>query len=309
MADGTDKGGAPVAAPAVASPGRGLGWPQAAAVAVVALAVLAAVWILAGSGGPFRISVDKGGSVVIEAKPGDDFASILSTALEKDPATVESLLNGKGFFSISDPDLVTSIEALQPGEAATAQVTLGIRKLLFNLEGPFQRPLTLVGADGRLLDALDDLDKTPGGQGTSALLAGLWQRSNDRTGVFRPRSFNADVKLLFGGPPGTTGRPAVFACPGSEFVGKDATVWTEGEEPGAVTGVVVEDVQRFDCDGDQSIEDLLGGRQARLGLDAATYRNLFGKPDPGTTLPPHVAAKFRVHPKDLTATLVLSNGG
>jgi len=280
-----------------------------AAVAIVAVAVLVAVWMLSGSGRPFQISLDKEGRFSVEAKPGDDFATLLATAIAKDPGTVEALLNARGFYSVSDPELVTRIEALRPDEAATATVTLGIRKLLYNLEGPFQRPGTLVGADSRLLDALDDLDKTPGAEGTSALLAGLWQRSLDRTGVFRPRSFNADVKLLFGGAAGSFGRPVILACPGSEFVGKDATVWTEGDSPGAVTGAIGEDVQRFDCGGDQSIEDLLGGQPAALALDAATYRNLFGKPDPGVTLPPHVAAKFRVHPKDLTAALVVPGGG
>jgi hypothetical protein len=308
MVDVTQKAAAP-AGPSAGSSGRGgLGWPQVAAVAVVALAVLAAVRMLSGNGQPFNISLDKEGRFSIEAKPGEDFAALFATALEKDPGTVAEILSGKGFFSVEDPDLVTRIEALQPGEPETAQVTLGIQKLLFNLEGPFQRPGTLVGADGRLLDALDDLDRA-GGEGSSALLAGLWQRSNDRTGVFRPRSFNADVRMLFGSTAGSFGQPVVFACPGSEFVGKDATIWTEGDDIGAVTGRVVEDVQRFDCDGDQSIADLLAGRQARLGLDAATYRTLFGKPDPGVTLPPHVGAKFRVHPKNLTAAVVEPGGG
>ncbi len=303
MADAGDKAGSGDKAAA------GGGMAKLAIVAVIAVAVLGAVWILAGRGGPFRISVDKTGSVVVEAQQGDDFGKILGSALDKDRKTVEALLNANGFFSIADPELVTRIESIKPGEEATAEVTSGIRRLLFNLEGPFQRPGTLVGADGRLLDALDDLDSTPGAQATSPLLAGLWQRSLDRTGVFRPRSFNADVKLLFVGP-AAPGQPVIYACPGSEFVGKDATVWTGGETPGAVTGLIVADLQRFDCpDADRSLEELLAGQPARLALDGATYRGLFGQPDPGVTLPPHVAAKFRVHPKDLTAALVVPNGG
>ena len=313
MVDATDKPAEPAPAPeapdkaAAAAPGRGFsGLAQLGAVAIVAVAVLVAIYLLSGSGRPFQISLDKEGRFSVEAKPGDNFATILAAALKEDPQTVEALLAGNSFYKITSPQLVDAISRIDAKADATAEVTHGMRELLWNLAGPFQPPGTLDGADERLINALEDLDSTPGAEQSSRLLAGIWQRSLDRTGVFRPRSFNADVKLIFNTPPAPAGEVFIYACPGSGFVGKDTTVWTEGEHPGAVTGVIVEDLQRFDCDNaDKTLEQLLAGQAARLALDGGTYRNLLGEPDTSVTLPPRIAAKFRVHPKDLTAAVTL----
>ena len=163
MVDATDKPAEPAPAPeapdkaAAAAPGRGFGGlTQLGAVAIVAVAVLVAIYLLSGSGRPFQISLDKEGRFSVEAKPGDNFATILAAALKEDPQTVEALLAGNSFYKITSPQLVDAISRIDAKADATAEVTHGMRELLWNLAGPFQPPGTLDGADERLINALED---------------------------------------------------------------------------------------------------------------------------------------------------------
>ena len=254
--------------------------------------------------GRFRFSLDKEGKFTVEARAGDNFATILASAIEKDPRTVEALLGTYDFYKLTSPELVDALARLDAAAPPNAAVTHGMRELLWNLAGPFERPGTLVGADERLIGALDELEATPGG--TSKLFAGIWQRSLDRTGLFRPRSFNAEVVRLWGGAAAPPGQVFVYSCPGNVLVGKQTTLWTEGERAGAVTGLIVDDLQRFDCgNAGKTVEEMLAGQPARLAVDGATFGNLLGATDASAALPPRIEAKFRVHPKELTAAVQL----
>jgi hypothetical protein len=273
------------------------------ALAVVAAAVLAAIFLLARTDRPFEITIDREGKFSVEARQGDNFADILKAAIEKDPATVEALLSTHGYYNVKSPRLVDALARLDAAAAANQEVTAGLRRMLWDLAGPFKRPGTLAGADERLIGALDELEEVAGG--TSKLFAGIWERSLERTGLFRPRSFNAEVTRLWGGPAAPPGQVFVYACPGNELVGKQMTLWTEGERAGAVTGLIVDDLQRFDCgNAGRTVEELLAGQPARLGLDGTAFAGLLGATT-SEALPPRVEAKFRVHPKELTAAIRL----
>jgi hypothetical protein len=282
-------------------PSTGFSGPmKLAAFGVAALALLAAIWLLTRTDRPFEISLDKEGKVTIEARSGDSFAMILDSMLGKDLGSVEGALNARGFYRLSSPQLVDALARIDTAAPPNAGVTQGMRELLWNLAGPFKRPGTFAGADERLIGALEELETHP----TSKLFAGIWERSLERTSIFRPRSFGADVMRLSGGPAAPPGEVFVYACPGNELVGKRMTLWTEGAPSGALTGLIVDDLQRFDCgNAGKAVEELLAGQPAQLALDRASFAVLFGDSDPAM-VPRSVAAKFRVHPKELTAAVV-----
>ncbi len=297
MVDVTDKG-------AQRAAGRGFGGlTQIGLAAIAALAVLAAIYLLSGSGRPFQISLDKEGRFSVEAKPGDNFATILDSAMQTDPRSVEALLGTYNFYKLTSPQLVDAMSRIDAAAPATAEVTHGMRQLLWNLAGPFKPPGTLDGADVRLLDALDDLDPHGDAAHASRLLAGIWERSLDRTGVFKPRAFKADVAVVRTAD--GAGGAAIYACPGSPLVGKLVTMIPEvskGDLSLQIKGTILQDPFRFGCGGSEgtSLEALLAGKAESLGIDPISYAELATPSTADAGLPPTVAAKFQVSPVDVT---------
>lgn len=282
-----------------ASRGASPGWVTLGSVAIFAVAVLAGVLYLARADKAFDISVDKDGEFKIAVQSGDNLADILANAIEQDRRTVEALLSSHGFFHIESSRMISALAQIDVSKVENRDVTNGMREMLWNLDGPFERPGTLAGADERFIGALEELDLASTDH-PSELLARIWQHSLDKTSVFRPRRFDGVVVLVPNAPP-QDGRPQIYACPGNEISGKVTTLQTKGETRNLVTGEVVSEVFLDGCGGSAlSLRALLAGEPARFGLDFDTFSNLIAPGQTATVLPEQVEVVFTVYPRNLT---------
>jgi hypothetical protein len=269
---------------------------------VIAAVALGGIYMMAtgGQGGVVEMNTE---GVKISLNRQDNFADILKKAIAAAPETVEVLLGQHGYYNINSTKLVDAISRIDAANQENRAVTEGMRQLLWDLDGPFTRPGTLTGADERLMGALEELEEVLRESGeTSKLLAELWQRSLERTSVFRPRSFNANITLLNGASEDENRAVVIYACPGSDFVDKEMTLWTQDGAGGLITGTVVSDVRRFDCGNSRlSLQQLLAGQPANLALDLSNFNKLVGSVPSGASTDTGINARFQVQPKDLTA--------
>ena len=299
MSDGTDQ-------EEVASEAQKSGLIKIGLFALVAVVAIYGIYKITSGVQGGSLEVTSGG-VKFTQKPQDNFSDILAKAIEADEETVEVLLSEHGFYNITSTRLVDAIGRIDAAAEENKKVTQGLREVLWDLNGPFQRPGTLTGADERLIGALEELEEVLRESGeTSRLLAELWRRSLNRTSVFRPRSFHAVVKQISGEPESLNPEapPTIYACPGSAFVGKEMSIWIPEGEGGLVTGFVVEEVTKFDCDSSKrSLQQLLAGQPADLALDRNTFSILAGQSETEDTLPSVLEAKFSVQPQDLRAAI------
>jgi hypothetical protein len=287
---------------------------------IVIFALVAAVAVYgiyritsATQGGTLEVT---SGGVKFNQKPQDNFSDILAKAIEADPANVEVILSEHDYFNIKSTRLVDAVARIDAAAKENRAVTQGLREVLWDLNGPFQRPGTLTGADERLIGALEELEEVLRESGeTSRLLAALWKKSLNRTGVFRPRSFEAEVKLLSSdsvADPATDDEapPKIYACPGSEFIGKEMSIWIPDGQGGLVLGYVVEEVTKFDCGiSKRNLQQLLAGQSAHLALDKDAFSALLGRVEHEDALPESVHAKFSVQPQNLRMGIVFPGGG
>jgi hypothetical protein len=268
----------------------------------IAIVAIAAVAVLVG--GLAAVRLGRGveaslGNFKFTVSRDDSFSDILNKAMDKDEGTVTALLEGKGFYRVTDPDLVGEIERLDPDDPAAAPVIVGLRRMLWNLSGPFRRPDTLTHAKVEMVAAIEDQTATPDDPERGKLVAELVKRSLDRSGMFEVRRFAARLQPL--AP--LTGElersaPAIFTCPGSEMIGKQVQIWGAGQ---TIFGEVEPDVRLADaCDGEaKTIQQLLQGKAGVFGISPEAYSVLTGPPPAGANPNP----SFVLNPVDLAPQL------
>jgi hypothetical protein len=222
--------------------------------------------------------------------------------MEKDEATVTALLAGRGFFRATDQRIVREIENLDPADPEDAVVVGALRQMLWDLSGPFRLPDTMIGADARLVSAIEAQTATPDDPTQGRLLAELVRRSLDRSSIFEVRQFPARLQPLepLSGP---LAREAamIWACPGSELIGKQAQIWSRGR---TVYAEVLPDVRLSrGCAGTaRTIQALLQGSEAVLGVPPEAYAVLSGGEAADRPT-------FTLNPVDLVPPLLASGVG
>lgn len=255
-------------------------------VAVVAAATLYAVitkFLLHDR--DFDIVLDRDAGVTISAKSGEGIEKLIDRAFAESPASVGGILQERDYFKLHSDGLITALALTDPSELPAGTLER-YRKLLWNLEGPFEPPGTLSQMDERLLIALEDLEDEVRETGRSnQLIAAIWQQSLNRQGIFRQRLVNAEVVLISGnGDTGPAGFPQFYTCTGSELVNRVVTVgaargaegirWKMAAEP--LTGLVRANPFKLPCtDEGASLPELLAGKPLVLGLHEDTYAKLF----------------------------------
>jgi hypothetical protein len=250
-------------------------WPVV--LALIILVILAVV--LAGQNKSYTMSFDKDGKLRIDVRANETFGALLAEALEKNRVAVEKVLRGEQYYHVDDPDLVDELANLDANRAETEETWKRLRKLLWDLRGPFQPSLALSGADERMRGALDALDMAPPeNKGANRFLVELWKQSLQGNGIFRPRSFQATVEIVHGARPGK-----ILACPGDAIAtlgGTKMSLSLEGDT-NVISGEVEQDPSLFHCDGAPlTAEKLLAERGTpRLGVSGG---NLISTPASGT---------------------------
>jgi hypothetical protein len=157
-----------------------------------------------------EIATDKNGEIEIYVRADETFAQLLNKALDKNRIEVDGILVSRRYYNLANADLVDQLAHLDPSEPDTREISNRLRRLLWDLRGPFELPYTLSAADERTSKALDALETArKENKQVNAFLVEVWRESLEGEGIFWPRSFNATIEIVHGAPTGK-----VLVCPG-----------------------------------------------------------------------------------------------
>lgn len=254
------------------------------AAAVVALAGLAAAY---SSGRGLSVKI---GDYALEFGADAEMGAVLDAAMRARPDDFAALLAARGFHLITSPGFVDALARIDAAKADAADVTQGVRRLLWNLEGPFSGAGVLSEADVRFISALEDVDRQATREPGGAVIIELWQRSLERRSPLPLRLFEAKVVPVRAGEPGV-----VYFCPPGDgrLDGKHASIFRKDADEILEGALVADDRRRLDCPAEGvSVRDLFAGRAMTLGVDPARYAAFAG----GAAAGAGVAATFEVQP-------------
>ena len=280
--------------------------PTAGWLAIVVVAVILAglVGYLASQNKGFKIALDKNGSVQIDVSADETFGQLLNKALAKNQREVDAILVSHEYYNLTNANLVDQLGHLDPSDPKTKEVSKRLRKLLWDLRGPFEIPYTLIGADERMRKALDALERErKEKKQANGLLVELWKESLEGDGIFWPRSFKATVEPVLSVPTGSDGRKVVFVCPGDAIATVSGIIMSLSTNDGAnvVSAEVEQNPSLFHCDGAPlTAEKLLAdGGTARLGLSERVFKELVPAGE-SETQDGIIHATFQLYPKYMT---------
>jgi len=274
------------------------------AIVVVAVILAGLVGYLANQNKGFKIALDKNGSVAIDVSADETFGQLLNKALEKNRPEVDAILVSREYYSLTNANFVDQLGHLDPSNPKTKEVSKRLRKLLWDLRGPFEVPYTLIGADERMRRALDALERDrKEKKQANGLLVELWKESLEGDGIFWPRSFNATVELVHSVPTGSDGRKVVFVCPGDAIATVSGIIISLSTNGGAngISAEVEQNPSLFHCNGAPlTAEKLLAeGGTPRLGVSEPVFRELVpaGESESRDGI---IHATFQLYPKYMT---------
>jgi hypothetical protein len=272
---------------------------------VVAAVASGALTYLAIMNVGYTVSVDKAGKVTIAVRPSDNFPEIFKKAIAADPKIVDTTLASENYYKLTDTKLVSVLEDIDYSTPQNQKLAWRIRKMLYDLRGPFQVPGALRDApDYHFVEALDDLDNAlQSRKPANAILAELWKQSLNREGIFKIRYFRATVEVVPGAASGNDRLGVVLACPGSPVgVGKVMQLYAIGQ----VLAEVTQNPLLFHCDrAALTAEQLLADQTTvRLGVSEAEFRRLAGS----DTIDRKIDATFILYPKDQMARIPANFG-
>jgi hypothetical protein len=278
-----------------------VGWLAIVSVAIILAGVIG---YLASQNKGFKIALDKNGKVEIDVSADETFGQLLNRALEKNLTEVDAILVSHQYYNLANANLVDQLEHLDASKPETKEISNRLRRLLWDLRGPFEIPYTLIGADERMRKALDALELArKENKQASALLVELWKESLEGDGIFWPRSFNATVEIVRGAPTRSDDRNTVLVCPGDAVATVSGIIMSlsVGDGANAITAEVEQNPSLFHCDGSPlTAEKLLAeGGTPRLGLRENTFRDLVPASEPGTR-DGRINATFQLYPKYMT---------
>ncbi len=234
-----------------------ISWPHVAIILGLGLLITIGIAITARRSA-FRIIVKGSGQEVVFSFDEDkvDFNDLLDKILsEEDRKTrlVQYVLRSHNFYYVPSVEVATAISKIEETEE-TYNFIHALRKLLYNLEGPFSRPKTFVEAgDDRIISAFEDLYiEKP----SSPLIAKLWEMSLEWQSLFAPREIKVFIRK-----DETLEKSTASACIGSLLLNKSALILTTSKEKFVEVSVN----QTQPCQS-ASPERLLAGEKINIGL-------------------------------------------
>jgi hypothetical protein len=274
--------------------------PTAGWLVVVAIIIIVGLAVyLSNQNKGFKIALDKNGKLEIDVRADETFGQLLTKALEKNRTEIDAILVSHQYYNLANADFVDRLGYLDVSNPETKETANRLRKLLWDLRGPFEIPFTLSGADERMSKALDALETArQKSKQANALLVELWKQSLQGEGIFWPRSFGATVEILQGVKAGR-----ILACPGDAIATVSGIIMSLSVDGGAdaISAEVEQNPSLFHCDGAPlTAEKLLAeGGTPRLGLSESAFRDLVSASEPAIR-EGRVHATFRLYPRYMT---------
>lgn len=191
-----------------------------------------------------------------------------------------AFMTTRGFYQIDEGALIPALRKLDK-ESDTARE---IRQILYDLDGPFARPLTLRDADGRFWDAFEDLHKglREDPKGDSTFFAELYARLLDENSILGSlnNQITAEVQLVNDG----SALPNFYSCPGSDIKkGTFVTIRADAKFGGWIDGEIDQSVRFHPCMATVSRFEFLSGKTISLGANAAAFDQIFPQQEPAMT--------------------------
>lgn len=280
------------------------GWMKFAGIAVLAAVAGYGIFTLGERAGGGSISLP--GLVEVTINEDDNFGAVLEKAIIANAGQVENLLAGQNYYKLTSINWVNKLRQVE----LEADVGAGLRQLLYDLAGPFEKTMALAGADIRLLEAVAELkakaDRSDPEDDIRAngFLAAILRDSLEQKGVFDLK-FNADVVLR--NDTEDPNRAEVYACRTSVFVGKEITLLFNRDDESEISNIFSGIVRPIsNCSSERTLEELIARKRERIGLSVAAFEQLYGPVGAGETLPPRLSAEFEVLPLNSTTRIALT---
>ena len=269
------------------------GWPRTVAILGVAVVAAAALYgiatMLIDNNSPFEIVLDRDAGITISAKSGEGIEVLIDKAFAESPASVGGVLQARDYYKLHSDNLINALALTDPADIPESTLKR-YRKLFWELEGPFSPPGTLSEMDGRLLQALNDLENEVKETGRSnQLIAAIWQQSLNQQGIFRPRLVNAEVILVARDSTGADEFPVFYTCGGSTLINRVVTIGATRPAQGVRRNVAAEPLmgivgfdtfiaEALGCRDNPGADfaELIAGEPLVLGLEEDSYTRLFG---------------------------------
>jgi hypothetical protein len=198
---------------------------------VVAIAAVVVVAIFFRPGAFSVVAEGQGASIKLNfANSRVDLSEVLDKLLEETGSGADaepkrrlvlSILQAHHLYRVPSVEAVTAIRGIEETEA-TRDVVRAMRTMLYDLAGPFARPVTFLEApDDRLLLAIDDLyERNP----ASPVVTKLWELSLDMKGIFEPRDIKVSIREDKSLPSGVAA-----TCAGNVWLGRVGLIRMEDE--------------------------------------------------------------------------------
>ncbi|WP_170428417.1 hypothetical protein [Ruegeria arenilitoris] len=259
---------------------------------IVLSAVLGYVAVSAlKTGKDVTVKVSKNGTIELDAREGQSLTQLLDNGFEavkpsdddspetkarknSDMRALTRTLQSHGYYALNDSALADRIRVLEKDHSLSVQ----LRDVLYDLEGPFSLPGTLRGADSRMWQAIADLYEGIKSEplGDSQLFATLYTNFIDQETVFSPfkHEVKAEGELLH--DTNETNTPMVFTCPDS-FLKQGITVLIKpvGGSSNIMRQFTVQQNAMFHSCAARTPFETLSGSQMKLGLNRAAFDQLF----------------------------------
>ncbi|MCG7521733.1 hypothetical protein [Ruegeria sp. Ofav3-42] len=259
---------------------------------IVLSGVLAYVALFAlETGKDVTVKVSKDGTIVFDARDGQSLTQLLDIGFEaveptpdddadsiaqktSDMRALTRTLRSHGYYALDDTALADQIRVLDKDHPLSVR----LRDVLYDLEGPFSLPGTLRGADSRMWQAIadlyDGLKAEP--HDDSQLFATLYTNFIEQETVFSP--FKHEVKAEGVLLPQTdgNGKPMVFTCPDS-FLKQGITVLVKsaGGSSNIMRQFRLNQNAVFHSCAARTPFEFLSGSEMKLGLNRAAFDQLF----------------------------------
>jgi hypothetical protein len=275
--------------------GRNLIYLILGSIAILALAVVIVIAVL-NRNSPFKIYVQDGDKRIgFEFEQNTNLSEALdrflskkaenSTDLETQIHLINGVLAAYHYFAIPSVEAADEIRKIREtsdavkNQEARAFIT-SIRNTLYNLEGPFSQPNTLLGIKhARLLDAFDDLKKS---DPNNRLLETIWE------GILESRSFlkMRVIKNVSAQVDSTLKEGIARTCSGSFLLGKSTVITSAetGAEGTSPIEVFINERMRCPNSVSPSAQDLIKGEGTIIQISPEDMQQLRGKVAPALSL-------------------------
>jgi hypothetical protein len=170
-----------------------------------------------------------------------------------------NILHMHDFDRVPSQEAAVDLREIKQTDATTRDFDREVRKLLYDLAGPFSRPATFQEAQNdRMLSAFEDFDPS------SPLVAKLWEVSLDWKGIFFPRSITISIYV-----DNTLKEGGAATCAGSVLLNKAAQV-------SARNGFIDVQLEEGKSCEPTSARDLLVGKVAKIWVSPDDIMSWWG---------------------------------